>query len=139
MVTQEGKTLKIADTVRLDIPPGALKEPTYISMRIVANVNVDSDRLQSFTDQSSVIVELLPNNQRFLHPVELTLPHCLHLKSIFDPHSATIFMSHHLKGAFPSLTTFSIKIYLIHFTFLCNDLMQTLILFVQVVLHNGRK
>ncbi|KAJ8044256.1 NACHT, LRR and PYD domains-containing protein 10 [Holothuria leucospilota] len=97
MVSNEGELLQIAGTdITLIIPPDALgksKSSCLIQLKVI-HPGSYNEASTSFCSNSSVIVELLPNNLRFQYPVELILPHCLHLKKGVE-HNARIFMSHH--------------------------------------------
>lgn len=100
VITQFGGVVEIPDTgVMLRVPPNALQEQMercLIKMRIIPT-SMSRDETMSFSSNSSVRVELLPNHFRFRCHVQLTLPHCLQLKRNVL-HRARIFMSHHNEG-----------------------------------------
>ncbi|XP_071844106.1 uncharacterized protein [Apostichopus japonicus] len=92
-----GGTLDIQNTgVNLKIPPGALQRDYCIQMRIIPHHETEL----SFASNSSVVVELLPNNVKLLIPATLTLPHCLVLKKKCE-RKAKVYSSHHKKGTRP--------------------------------------
>ncbi|PIK39750.1 hypothetical protein BSL78_23408 [Apostichopus japonicus] len=92
-----GGTLEIPYTgVSLRIPPGALRREYFIRMKIIPHHYLDESEL-SFASNSSVVVELLPNNVKLLIPATLTLPHCLVLKKKCE-RKAKVYSSHHKKG-----------------------------------------
>lgn len=97
-ISNQGGTIIIED-VELCIPPNALQENTehcLVQMRIIPRSLV-AEPAQTFASNSSVIVELLPNNLSLRVPAKLTLPHCLQLKKGI-PRKATVFISHHEIG-----------------------------------------
>ncbi|KAJ8018356.1 hypothetical protein HOLleu_43694 [Holothuria leucospilota] len=100
VITQFGGVVEIPDTgVILRVPPNALPEHMercLIQMRIIPT-SMSHDETMSFSSNSSVRVELLPNHFRFRCYVQLTLPHCLELKKNVL-RRARIFMSHHNEG-----------------------------------------
>ncbi|KAJ8019369.1 Protein NLRC5 [Holothuria leucospilota] len=103
VITQFGGVVEIPDTgVILRVPPNALPEDMeecLIQMRIIPT-SMSCDDTMSFSSNSSVRVELLPNHFRFQCHVQLTLPHCLELKKNVL-RRARIFMSHHNEGDIP--------------------------------------
>ncbi|XP_071844101.1 uncharacterized protein [Apostichopus japonicus] len=100
MIGKDGGTLDIQNTgVSLQIPPGALQRDYFIQMRIIPHHYLDETVL-SFARNSSVVVELLPNNVKLLKPAKLTLPHCLVLKKICG-WKAKVYSSHHEEGTQP--------------------------------------
>ncbi|XP_071842456.1 uncharacterized protein [Apostichopus japonicus] len=100
MVDKEGRILEIPGTgVRLDIPPGAIDRKCLIKMKIIPNY-VQEESKSSFTSNTTVVVELLPDNLKLHHPAKLTLPHCLKLKNPVEC-KAMVFSSHHDQGTQP--------------------------------------
>ncbi|PIK35965.1 Unc-5-like B, partial [Apostichopus japonicus] len=94
MIGKDGGTLDIQNTgVSLKIPPGALRRDYFVQMRIIPHHHLDETEL-SFASNSSVVVELLPNNVKLLKPATLTLPHCLVLKKKCG-WKAKVYSSHH--------------------------------------------
>ncbi|XP_071843563.1 netrin receptor UNC5B-like [Apostichopus japonicus] len=99
-IGKDGGTLEIPNTgVSLKIPPGALRRDYFIRMRIISHHYLDETEL-SFASNSSVVVELLPNNVKLLIPATLTLPHCLVLKGKCG-WKAKVYSSHHKQGNQP--------------------------------------
>ncbi|XP_071842667.1 uncharacterized protein [Apostichopus japonicus] len=95
-----GGTLDIQNTgVSLEIPPGALRLEYFIRMRIIPHHYLDETEL-SFASNSSVVVEILPNNVQLLIPATLTLPHCLVLKKKCE-RKTKVYSSHHKEGTRP--------------------------------------
>ncbi|PIK39753.1 hypothetical protein BSL78_23411 [Apostichopus japonicus] len=95
-----GGTLDIQNTgVSLEIPPGALRRDYLVRMRIIPHHHLDETEL-SFASNSSVGVELSPNNVKLLKPATLTLPHCLVLKKKCG-WKAKVYSSHHKEGNQP--------------------------------------
>lgn len=83
----------------MDIPAHSLPEEVdhcNICMKIIPP-DVSDWSVTDLVSNSSVVVELLPNNLGFQQPFTLTLPHCLQLKKGAQ-HKATIFVSHHNEG-----------------------------------------
>ncbi|XP_071843344.1 uncharacterized protein [Apostichopus japonicus] len=100
VVDKEGRILEIPGTgVRLDIPFGAIDGKCLIQMKIIPNY-VQEESKSSFTSNTTVVVELLPDNLKLHHPAKLTLPHCLKLKNPVEC-KALVFSSHHAQGAQP--------------------------------------
>ncbi|XP_071844102.1 uncharacterized protein [Apostichopus japonicus] len=100
MIGKDGGTLDIQNTgVSLKIPPGALRREYLIRMRIISHHYLDEPEL-SFASNSSVVVELLPNNVKLLIPATLKLPHCLVLKKKCG-WKAKVYSSHHKEGTQP--------------------------------------
>ncbi|KAJ8034435.1 Protein NLRC5 [Holothuria leucospilota] len=104
-VSSSGGVIEIPNTgVKLYVPQGALEEnldQCSISMKIIPPDVTDKSITEfDFTSNSSVIVELLPDNLTFQHPVELTIPHCLQLVKGVE-YKASIFISHHKEGTKP--------------------------------------
>lgn len=97
MVDQEGGYLEIPNSgVLLEIPAKALNESYRIEMRIIPHCFQEGN-YHTFASNSSVVIELLPENIKLLHPVRLTLPHCLRLKKT-GQRKAIVYSSHHAKG-----------------------------------------
>ncbi|XP_071842525.1 uncharacterized protein [Apostichopus japonicus] len=100
VVDKEGRILEIPGTgVRLDIPPGAIDGKCLIEMKIIPNY-IQEESKSSFTSNTTVVVELLPDNLKLHHPAKLTLPHCLKLKNPVEG-KALVFSSHHAQGTKP--------------------------------------
>ncbi|XP_071842439.1 uncharacterized protein [Apostichopus japonicus] len=100
VVDKEGRILEIPGTgVRLDIPPGAIDGKCLIEMKIISNY-IQEESKSSFTSNTTVVVELLPDNLKLHHRAKLTLPHCLKLKNPVEC-KALVFSSHHDRGAQP--------------------------------------
>ncbi|XP_071844097.1 uncharacterized protein [Apostichopus japonicus] len=100
MIGKDGGTLDIQNTgVSLKIPPGALRHDYCVQMKIIPHHYLDETEL-SFASNSSVVVELLPNNVTLLKPATLTLPHCLVLKKKCG-WKAKVYSSHHKEGNQP--------------------------------------
>ncbi|KAJ8034550.1 NACHT, LRR and PYD domains-containing protein 10 [Holothuria leucospilota] len=101
-ISMDGGFLRIPDTdVSLWIPPDALEggeQHCLIKMRIIPPESFNK-LSRVFSSNSSVTVELCPNQLRFKRPIQLTLPHCLQLKKDVD-YKARIFMSHQEGGIF---------------------------------------
>lgn len=99
-ISNEGGLLEIEETdITLFVPPNALEESRpqcVIQMRVIPYGTCGASA--SFSSNSSVIVELLPNDLRFQRPVELTLPHCLQLKKDVE-YKAKVFTSHREQGS----------------------------------------
>ncbi|PIK39752.1 hypothetical protein BSL78_23410 [Apostichopus japonicus] len=96
-IGKDGGTLDIQNTgVNLKIPPGALQRDYCIQMRIIPH----HETQLSFASNSSVVVELLPNNVKLLKPATLTLPHYLVLKKKCG-WKAKGYSSHHKEGTRP--------------------------------------
>ncbi|XP_071843390.1 uncharacterized protein [Apostichopus japonicus] len=96
-VDKEGRILEIPGTgVTLDIPPGAIDGKCLIEMKIISNY-IQEESKSSFTSNTTVVVELLPDNLELHHPAKLTLPHCLKLKNPVEC-KALVFSSHHAQG-----------------------------------------
>lgn len=90
--------MRILDTgIELTILPYAVKGYQYIEMSVVPFGTLD-EPISTFSSNSSVIVELLPNRATFSTPVRLSLPHCLKLKKGFSKRSVKVYLSHHEKG-----------------------------------------
>ncbi|KAJ8032709.1 hypothetical protein HOLleu_26311 [Holothuria leucospilota] len=102
-ISNEGGLLEIEETdITLLVPPNALEKSRrqrVIQMRVIPYGSCGAST--SFSSNSSVIVELLPNDLRFQRPVELTLPHCLQLKKDVK-YKAKVFTSYREQGAQPS-------------------------------------
>ncbi|KAJ8034535.1 NACHT, LRR and PYD domains-containing protein 10 [Holothuria leucospilota] len=102
-ITRTGGVVEIPYSgVRLDIPRNALvtgEDERIITMKIIPTSFSDTSPT-NFGKNSSVTVELLPNDMKFQIPVRLELPHCLQLKK-HTTYSAKIFMSHHEQGNKP--------------------------------------
>lgn len=96
-ISKDGGFLDIPDSeVSLTFPPDAFhdgRDQCLIQMRIIPRSNIPYTSTL-FASNSTVTVELLPNNLRLKHPAKLTLPHCLLLKRDVE-YKARIFMSHH--------------------------------------------
>ncbi|XP_071843341.1 uncharacterized protein [Apostichopus japonicus] len=100
VVDKAGRILEIPGTgVRLDIPPGAIDRKCLIQMKIIPNY-IQEESKSSFTSNTTVVVELLPDNLKLHHRAKLTLPHCLKLKNPVEC-KALVFSSHHDQGAQP--------------------------------------
>ncbi|XP_071843349.1 uncharacterized protein [Apostichopus japonicus] len=100
VVSEEGRILEIPGTgVKLDIPPGAIGGKCLIEMKIISNY-IQEESKSSFTSNTTVVVELLPDNLRLHHRAKLTLPHCLKLKNPVEC-KAMVFSSHHDQGTQP--------------------------------------
>ncbi|KAJ8034192.1 NACHT, LRR and PYD domains-containing protein 1b allele 2 [Holothuria leucospilota] len=103
-ISQNGGCIQVPDSsVKLRIPPNAfwVDNITHsIKMRIIPRGTYD-EPAKSFTDNSSVMAELLPNNLSLRHPAELTLPHCLQLREVRKCR-VSIYVSHHDEGCHPS-------------------------------------
>ncbi|XP_071842497.1 uncharacterized protein [Apostichopus japonicus] len=100
VVDKEGRILEIPGTdVRLDIPPGAIDGKCLIQMKIISNY-IQEESKSSFASNSTVVVELLPDNMKLHHRAKLTLPHCLKLKNPVEC-KALVFSSHHAQGTQP--------------------------------------
>ncbi|KAJ8044052.1 hypothetical protein HOLleu_11404 [Holothuria leucospilota] len=95
--------MTIPDTkIVLNIPSNALPENSsgcVIKLRLLPR-KVFKDPALTFASNSSVVVELLPNNLILQHPAQLTIPHCLFLEEKKTP-TAKIYMSHHQEGCSP--------------------------------------
>lgn len=105
IVAMDGGHVEIVETgVTLTIPAEALLEEHEIYMKIIPQP-CDSGGSMSFANNSAVIVELLPNNLKFLKPVVLQLPHCLQLRKGYDNSSVRILASHHEGGKIRLTTT----------------------------------
>ncbi|KAJ8034681.1 Protein NLRC5 [Holothuria leucospilota] len=102
-ISSKGGSVEIPDTgVKMDIPTHALPEVVdqcNICMKIIPP-DVSDWSVTDLVSNSSVVVELLPNNLSFQQPFTLTLPHCLQLKKGVQ-HKAKIFVSHHEEGTYP--------------------------------------
>ncbi|PIK39748.1 putative netrin receptor UNC5B isoform X1 [Apostichopus japonicus] len=99
-IGKDGGALGIQNTrVSLQIPPGALQRDYFVQMRIIPHHYLDETEL-SFASNSSVVVELLPNNVKLSKPATLTLPHCLVLKKKCG-WKAKVYSSHHKEGNQP--------------------------------------
>ncbi|XP_071843097.1 uncharacterized protein [Apostichopus japonicus] len=102
LVSVDGENMRIHGTnVKLEIPPNALTESYPIEMNIVSDARFEAHP-KSFTDNSSLTVELLPNKLQFRRPVQLFLPHCLKLKQDFNQELVKVYVSHHKEGYQPS-------------------------------------
>ncbi|XP_071842505.1 uncharacterized protein [Apostichopus japonicus] len=100
LVNKEGGILEIPGTgVRLEIPCGAIEQECLIQMRIIP-ISFQEESNSSFTSNSTVVVELLPDNLKLHQLAKLTLPHCLQLKKTGD-RKAMVYSSHHAKGCKP--------------------------------------
>ncbi|XP_071844099.1 uncharacterized protein [Apostichopus japonicus] len=100
VVSEEGSILKIPGTgVRLEIPPGAIDGTRLIQMKIIPNY-IQEESTSSFASNSTVVVELLPDNLKLHHPAKLTLPHCLKLKNVVEC-KVLVLSSHHVQGTQP--------------------------------------
>ncbi|XP_071843397.1 uncharacterized protein [Apostichopus japonicus] len=100
LVNKEGGILEIPGTgVRLEIPCGAIEQECLIQMRIIP-ISFQEESKPSFTSNSTVVVELLPDNLKLHHLAKLTLPHCLQLKNTGE-RKAMVYSSHHAKGCKP--------------------------------------
>lgn len=98
-VDANGRSLVIPDTdISLNIPQGALREECIIDFRAIHDNSQDSET-ESFTTNSCVIVELLPNYLQLSAPAKLTVPHCLILKKGVKT-TAKVFESHSMQGEF---------------------------------------
>lgn len=92
--------MRILDTgIELAIPPNAVKGYQYIEMSVIPFGTLD-EPISTFSSNSSVIVELLPNKTIFSTPVRLSLPHCLKLKKGCRKNSVKVYLSHHEKGEY---------------------------------------
>lgn len=92
--------MRILDTgIELAIPANALKGYQYIEMSVISFETLD-EPISTFSSNSSVIVELLPNKTTFSTPVRLSLPHCLKLRKGYSKDSVTVYLSHHEKGEY---------------------------------------
>lgn len=100
VVSQDGGKLKIpGSNISLDIPPGAMQEKREIQMKIIPHCLDPGGDPISFSSNSSVVVELLPNKLQFQKTVHLRLPHCLHLNDKYNSlKDAKVLISHHDKG-----------------------------------------
>ncbi|XP_071842536.1 uncharacterized protein [Apostichopus japonicus] len=100
LVNKEGGILEIPGTdVRLEIPCGAIEQECLIQMRIIP-ISFQEESKSSFTSNSTVVVELLPDNLKLHQLAKLTLPHCLQLKKTGE-RKAMVYSSHHAKGSKP--------------------------------------
>ncbi|XP_071843403.1 uncharacterized protein [Apostichopus japonicus] len=100
LVNKEGGILEIPGTgVRLEIPCGAIDQECLIQMRIIP-ISFQEESNSSFTSNSTVVVELLPDNLKLHQLAKLTLPHCLQLKNTGE-RKAMVYSSHHAKGCKP--------------------------------------
>lgn len=101
-VSNKGTTMRILDTgIELYIPPNAFQGYRYIEMSVVPFGTLD-EPISSFSSNSSVIVELLPNRATLKTPVRLSLPHCLKLKKGYSKDTVKVYLSHHEKGEYYS-------------------------------------
>ncbi|PIK51570.1 hypothetical protein BSL78_11532 [Apostichopus japonicus] len=99
-VASKGANMHIPDTgVELDIPTGATRGKVFIEMIILPFDKLDAP-VSTFSRNSSVAVELLPNKMEFQRPVRLILPHCLKLTKNYKKtkHQVQVYVSHHLTG-----------------------------------------
>ncbi|PIK47025.1 hypothetical protein BSL78_16115 [Apostichopus japonicus] len=100
LVNKKGGILEIPGTgVRLEIPFGAIEQECSIQMRIIPSSFQEKSK-PSFTSNSTVVVELLPDNLKLHQLAKLTLPHCLQLKKTGE-RKAMVYSSHHAKGSKP--------------------------------------
>ncbi|XP_071842509.1 uncharacterized protein [Apostichopus japonicus] len=100
LVNKEGGILEIPGTgVKLEIPCGAIEQECLIQMRIIP-ISFQEESKSSFTSNSTVVVELLPDNLKLHQLAKLTLPHCLQLKNTGE-RKAMVYSSHHAKGSKP--------------------------------------
>ncbi|XP_071843394.1 uncharacterized protein [Apostichopus japonicus] len=100
LVNKEGGILEIPGTgVRLEIPCGAIDQECLIQMRIIP-ISFQEESKSSFTSNSTLVVELLPDNLKLHQLAKLTLPHCLQLKKTGE-RKAMVYSSHHAKGCKP--------------------------------------
>lgn len=99
-VASKGANMHIPDTgVELDIPTGATQGKVLIEMIILPFDKLDAP-VSTFSSNSSVAVELLPNKMEFQRPVRLTLPHCLKLTKNYQKtkHQVQVYVSYHETG-----------------------------------------
>ncbi|PIK55871.1 IMD-like protein [Apostichopus japonicus] len=100
LVNKKGGILEIPGTgVILEIPCGAIEQECLIQMRIIP-ISFQEESKPSFTSNSTVVVELLPDNVKLHQLAKLTLPHCLQLKKTGE-RKAMVYSSHHAKGSKP--------------------------------------
>ncbi|XP_071842849.1 uncharacterized protein [Apostichopus japonicus] len=100
LVNMKGGILEIPGTgVRLEIPTGAIEQECLIQMRIIP-ISFQEESESSFTSNSTVVVELLPDNLKLHQLAKLTLPHCLQFKNT-GGRKAMVYSSHHAKGSKP--------------------------------------
>ncbi|KAJ8047748.1 GTPase IMAP family member 6 [Holothuria leucospilota] len=103
VITKSGGTLKIpGTTVSLSIPQDALPKEMnkcFIKMRILPR-GVFKDPLITFCSNSSLVVEVLPNDLTLQCPAQLYIPHSLLLKKLKENETpaAKIFLSKHNTG-----------------------------------------
>ncbi|PIK33735.1 hypothetical protein BSL78_29451 [Apostichopus japonicus] len=85
--------------VSLEIPTSALHKEQVIEIRIIPSI-CQKRVAVPFTNNSSMIVELLPNNIKLLQPAKLILPHCLVLKNDCE-WKATVYTCNHEEDTQP--------------------------------------
>lgn len=97
-VSDAGAHLEIADTgIELRIPPGSLEDNTCIEMNAISSEAIH-EPVKTFSSNSSVIIELLPDRLTFKSDVQLVMPHCLNLKRNCQKNCVTVYCNHHETG-----------------------------------------
>ncbi|KAJ8036183.1 hypothetical protein HOLleu_20077 [Holothuria leucospilota] len=97
LISKDGGEIEIpAAGVKLQIPAESFEEDHFLTLKILPSLSYKGPG-SSFEDNSTVMVEILPNNLTLKQPAKLTLPHCLILK---EPKRCPvkIFHSHHCAG-----------------------------------------
>ncbi|XP_071841956.1 uncharacterized protein [Apostichopus japonicus] len=112
-ISGKGGLLQIPNTgIKLVFPPKAVSEEHNIEVKIVPP-SVLNEPATSFSSNSSVVLELLPNGLQFKREVSLTLPHCLTFLNE-EKAKAKVYVSHHEEGQRPRWEERPLSPYIFH-------------------------
>ncbi|XP_071841959.1 uncharacterized protein [Apostichopus japonicus] len=112
-ISGKGGLLQIPNTgIKLVFPPKAVTEEHNIQVKIVPP-SLSNEPATSFSSNSSVVLELLPNGLQLKREVSLTLPHCLTFINE-EKAKAKIYVSHHEEGQRPRWEERPLSPYIFH-------------------------
>ncbi|PIK35054.1 hypothetical protein BSL78_28120 [Apostichopus japonicus] len=112
-ISEKGGLLQIPNTgIKLVFPPNAVTEGCNIQVKIIPP-SLLNEPATSFSSNSSVVLELLPNGLQLKREVSLTLPHCLTFINE-EKAKAKVYVSHHEEGQRPSWEERPLSTYIFH-------------------------
>ncbi|PIK42000.1 hypothetical protein BSL78_21152 [Apostichopus japonicus] len=112
-ISGKGGLLQIPNTgIKLVFPPNAVTEEHNIQVKIIPP-SLLNEPATSFSSNSSVVLELLPNGLQLKREVSLTLPHCLTFINE-EKAKAKIYVSHHEEGQRPRWEERPLSPYIFH-------------------------
>ncbi|XP_071841933.1 uncharacterized protein [Apostichopus japonicus] len=112
-ISEKGGLLQIPNTgIKLVFPPNAVTEERNIQVKIIPP-SLLNEPATSFSSNSSVVLELLPNGLQLKREVSLTLPHCLTFINE-EKAKAKVYVSHHEEGQRPRWEERPLSPYIFH-------------------------